>query len=46
MVGNQRHSLPRLIDKLIEPTLGQHAEKTRTKYLLEFPAGSTGTLEA
>jgi hypothetical protein len=35
-----------LIDKLIELTLGQHAEKTRTEYLLEFPAGSSGALEA
>jgi hypothetical protein len=35
-----------LIDKLIELTLGQHAEKARTEYLLEFPAGSSGALEA
>ena len=35
-----------LIDKLVELALGRHAEKVRTKYRLELPAGSTGVLEA
>jgi hypothetical protein len=35
-----------LIDRLIELALGQHAEKARTKYRLELPAGSSGALEA
>ncbi|HKV63586.1 MAG TPA: D-alanine--D-alanine ligase family protein [Candidatus Acidoferrum sp.] len=34
-----------LIDKLIELALEQHAEKTRTKYQIELPAGSGGALE-
>jgi D-alanine-D-alanine ligase len=36
---------PQLIDKLIELALEQHAEKTRTKYAIELPAGSAGALE-
>ena len=35
-----------LIDKLIELALEQHAEKTRTKYQIELPAGSGGALDA
>jgi D-alanine-D-alanine ligase len=35
-----------LIDKLIELALEQHAEKARTKYQIELPAGSAGALEA
>ncbi len=35
-----------LIDKLIELALEQHAEKARTKYQIELPAGSSGALEA
>jgi len=35
-----------LIDKLIELALEQHAEKSRTKYQIELPAGSGGALEA
>jgi D-alanine-D-alanine ligase len=34
-----------LIDKLIELALEQHAEKARTKYQIELPAGSSGALE-
>jgi D-alanine-D-alanine ligase len=34
-----------LIDKLIELALEQHAEKARTKYQIELPAGSGGALE-
>jgi hypothetical protein len=34
-----------LIDKLIEHALEQHAEKARTKYQIELPAGSGGALE-
>jgi D-alanine-D-alanine ligase len=34
-----------LIDKLIELALEQHAEKNRTKYAIELPAGSAGALE-
>jgi D-alanine-D-alanine ligase len=34
-----------LIDKLIELALEQHAEKARTKYAIELPAGSAGALE-
>jgi D-alanine-D-alanine ligase len=37
---------PQLIDKLIELALEQHAEKVRTKYAIELPAGSAGALEA
>jgi D-alanine-D-alanine ligase len=37
---------PQLIDKLIELALEQHAEKARTKYVIELPAGSAGPLEA
>jgi D-alanine-D-alanine ligase len=33
-----------LIDKLIELALEQHAEKARTKYQIELPAGSGGAL--
>ncbi len=36
---------PQLIDKLIELALEQHAEKTRTKYAIELPSGSSGALE-
>jgi D-alanine-D-alanine ligase len=35
-----------LIDKLIELALEMHAEKARTKYQIELPAGSAGALEA
>jgi D-alanine-D-alanine ligase len=34
-----------LIDKLIALALEQHAEKARTKYQIELPAGSAGALE-
>ena len=34
-----------LIDKLIELALEMHAEKARTKYQIELPAGSGGALE-
>jgi D-alanine-D-alanine ligase len=34
-----------LIDRLIELALEQHAEKARTKYAIELPAGSAGALE-
>jgi D-alanine-D-alanine ligase len=34
-----------LIDKLIDLALEQHAEKARTKYQIELPAGSAGALE-
>src|SRR5260370_13872249 len=34
-----------LIDRLIELALEQHAEKARTKYQIELPAGSGGALE-
>src|SRR5256884_6304815 len=34
-----------LIDKLIGLALEQHAEKARTKYQIELPAGSAGALE-
>src|ERR1700675_1866175 len=36
---------PQLIDKLIELAVEQHAEKARTKYQIELPAGSAGALE-
>ena len=36
---------PQLIDKLIELALEQQAEKARTKYAIELPAGSAGALE-
>jgi len=36
----------KLIDKLIELALEQHAEKARTKYAIELPAGASGALEA
>src|SRR6202790_4392803 len=35
-----------LIDKLIALALEQHAEKARTKYQIELPAGSSGALDA
>src|SRR5260221_8820535 len=35
-----------LIDKLIDLALEQHAEKARTKYQIELPAGSGGALDA
>jgi D-alanine-D-alanine ligase len=35
-----------LIDKLIELAIEQHAEKARTKYQIELPAGAGGALEA
>ena len=34
-----------LIDKLIDLALEQHAEKARTKYQIELPAGAGGALE-
>jgi D-alanine-D-alanine ligase len=34
-----------LIDKLIDLALEQHAEKARTKYQIELPAGAAGALE-
>jgi D-alanine-D-alanine ligase len=34
-----------LIDRLIELALEQHAEKARTKYQIELPAGSGGALD-
>jgi D-alanine-D-alanine ligase len=34
-----------LLDKLIALALEQHAEKARTKYQIELPAGSGGALE-
>ncbi|HET8924201.1 MAG TPA: D-alanine--D-alanine ligase family protein [Candidatus Acidoferrum sp.] len=39
-------SFRELIDKLIGLALEQHAEKARTKYQIELPAGSAGALEA
>jgi len=38
-------SFRELIDRLIELALEQHAEKARTKYSIELPAGSGGALE-
>jgi D-alanine-D-alanine ligase len=35
-----------LINKLIELALEMHAEKARTKYQIELPAGAAGALEA
>jgi D-alanine-D-alanine ligase len=35
-----------LLDKLIALALEQHAEKARTKYQIELPAGSGGALES
>ena len=35
-----------LIDKLIDLALEQHAEKARTKYQIELPAGASGALDA
>jgi len=35
-----------LIDRLIDLALEQHAEKARTKYQIELPAGAGGALEA
>jgi D-alanine-D-alanine ligase len=35
---------PKLIDKLIELALAEQAEKQRTKYSIELPAGSGGAL--
>jgi D-alanine-D-alanine ligase len=35
-----------LIDKLIQLALAEHAEKRRTKYSIELPAGAAGALEA
>ena len=37
-------SFRELIDRLIELALEQHAEKARTKYQIELPAGSGGAL--
>jgi D-alanine-D-alanine ligase len=37
---------PKLIDRLIELALELHAEKARTKYSIELPAGSGGALDA
>src|ERR1700716_1832699 len=39
-------SFRHLIDKLIDLALEQHAEKARTKYQIELPAGSSGALDA
>jgi len=36
---------PKLIDRLIELALELHAEKARTKYSIELPAGSGGALD-
>ncbi|HVB86562.1 MAG TPA: D-alanine--D-alanine ligase family protein [Candidatus Dormibacteraeota bacterium] len=36
---------PKLIDRLIELALEMHAEKSRTKYSIELPAGAGGALE-
>ena len=36
---------PKLIDRLIELAMEMHAERTRTKYSIELPAGSGGALE-
>jgi len=36
----------KLIDKLIELALEQHAEKARTKYAIELPEGAAGALDA
>ena len=38
-------SFRELIDKLIALAIEQHAEKARTKYQIELPAGSSGALE-
>ena len=35
----------KLIDKLIELALEQHAEKARTKYAIELPPGAAGALD-
>jgi D-alanine-D-alanine ligase len=37
---------PQLIDRLIELALELHAEKARTKYSIELPAGAGGALDA
>jgi len=37
---------PKLIDRLIELAIELHAEKSRTKYSIELPAGSGGALDA
>jgi D-alanine-D-alanine ligase len=37
---------PQLIDRLIELALELHAQKARTKYSIELPAGSAGALDA
>src|ERR1700678_1019194 len=37
---------PNLIDRLIELAIELHAEKARTKYSIELPAGSGGALDA
>lgn len=37
---------PKLIDRLIELALEMHAEKSRTKYSIELPAGAGGALES
>jgi D-alanine-D-alanine ligase len=37
---------PKLIDRLIELAIELHAEKARTKYSIELPAGSGGALDA
>ena len=36
----------KLIDRLIELALELHAEKARTKYSIELPAGAGGALDA
>jgi len=37
---------PKLIDRMIELAIELHAEKARTKYSIELPAGSGGALDA
>ena len=37
---------PKLIDRLIQLAIELHAEKARTKYSIELPAGSGGALDA
>jgi D-alanine-D-alanine ligase len=37
---------PKLIDRLIELAFELHAEKARTRYSIELPAGAAGALES
>jgi D-alanine-D-alanine ligase len=39
-------SYKELIDRLIQLALELHAEKARTKYSIELPAGASGALDA